>query len=85
METKIEVMIALGVAVGVNCIPCFDHLYGRSKDVGLNEDDIKRIFQIAEKVKGGAAVFMKNAVCDVAGDFTEKMEACGCPADEGCI
>ncbi len=85
MEPKTEVMIALGVAIGVNCIPCFDHLYGRSKEVGLDEEEIKRIFQIAEKVKGGAALFIKKAVSDVAGNMGEKMETCGCPEGGGCM
>ena len=85
METKTEVMIALGVAIGVNCIPCFDHLYGRSREVGLKDEEIMKIFQIAEKVKGGAAMFIKKAVSDVAGEMTEKMETCGCPDNGGCI
>ncbi len=85
MEDRTEVMIALGVAIGVNCIPCFDHLYGRSQEVGLKEDEIKRIFQIAEKVKGGAALFIKKAVCDVTGEMNEKTQTCGCPEGGGCM
>ena len=67
MDSKTEVMVALGVAMGVNCIPCFDHLYAKSKEVGLSDEDVQRISQIADKVKGGAAMFLKNAVIDVAG------------------
>ena len=25
MDEKTEILVALGVAIGVNCIPCFDH------------------------------------------------------------
>ncbi len=85
MEDRTEVMIALGVAIGVNCIPCFDHLYGKSKEVGLDDEEIKRIFQITEKVKGGAAMFIKKAVCDVAGSMDKKIETCGCPEGGGCM
>lgn len=85
METRTEVMIALGVAIGVNCIPCFDHLYGRSKEVGLTDEEIKNIFHIAEKVKGGAAMFIKKTVSDVAGEMNNKIETCGCPDKPGCI
>lgn len=84
MEARTEVMVALGVAVGVNCIPCFDNLYGKSKEVGLNDEEIKQIFRIAERVKGGAAMFIKKAVSDVTGEMKEKTASCGCPEGGGC-
>lgn len=84
MDSKIEVMVALGTALGVNCIPCFDHLYAQSKEVGLTDDDVRKISQIADKVKGGAAVFMKKAVADVAGEPTEVYEPCACPTEGRC-
>ena len=61
MDSKTEVMVALGAALGVNCIPCFDHLYTRSKEVGLTNEDVRQICRIADKVKGGAAMFIKHA------------------------
>ncbi|MGD9217607.1 MAG: hypothetical protein PVJ84_22540 [Desulfobacteraceae bacterium] len=84
MDSKTEVMIALGVAMGANCIPCFDHLYAKSKEVGLSDGQVQRISQIADKVKGGAAMFLKKAVIDVAGESNEKYEPCGCPPGGGC-
>ena len=84
MDPKTEVMVALGTALGVNCIPCFDHLYARSKEVGMTDEDIRTISRIADKVKGGAAVFIKKAVADVAGEPVDAGEPCGCPTGEGC-
>lgn len=84
MDSKTEVMVALGAALGVNCIPCFDHLYAKAKEVGLNDEDVRKISQIADKVKGGAALFIKKAVADVAGEPTEAGEPCGCPSGGGC-
>lgn len=84
MDSKTEVMVALGAALGVNCIPCFDHLYTRSKEVGLTDEDVRQISQIADKVKGGAAMFIKKAVAEVAGEPTEAGEPCGCPSGGGC-
>ena len=85
MDSRTEVMVALGTALGVNCIPCFDHLYTRSKEVGLTDEDVRRICQIADKVKGGAAMFIKQAVIDVAGEPAEVDEPCSCPTGGGCI
>lgn len=84
MDSKTEVMVALGAALGVNCIPCFDHLYTRSKEVGLTDEDVRQVSQIADKVKGGAAMFIKKAVAEVAGEPTEAGEPCGCPSGGGC-
>jgi len=84
MDSKTEVMVALGTALGVNCIPCFDHLYAKAKEVGLSDGEIRKISLIADKVKGGAAMFIKKAVADVAGEPTEDFEPCGCPSGGGC-
>ena len=84
MDSKTEVMVALGVAMGVNCIPCFDHLYARSKEVGVADADVQHVLQIAEKVKGGAAMFIKNAVCDIAGEPEKTYEPCQCPTAGAC-
>jgi len=84
MDAKTEVMVALGAAIGVNCIPCFDHLYAKSKEVGLTDGDVVKIMQIAEKVKGGAAMFIKNAVVEVVGQPAEAYDPVGCPAGGGC-
>ena len=85
MDSRTEVMVALGTALGVNCIPCFDHLYTRSKEVGLTDEDVRQICRIADKVKGGAAMFIKQAVIDVAGEPGEAHEPCSCPTGGGCI
>lgn len=84
MDPKTEVMVALGVAIGVNCIPCFNHLYARSKEVGLTDEDVRRVCRTADKVKGGAAMFIKNAVSDAAGAPVEAEAACTCPSGGGC-
>jgi hypothetical protein len=84
MDSKTEVMVALGAALGVNCIPCFDHLYTRSKEVGLTDEDVRQICRIADKVKGGAAMFIKQAVIDVAGEPVEADAPCDCLSGGGC-
>ena len=84
MDPRTEVMVALGVAIGVNCIPCFDHLYSRAKEVGLTDEEVRAVCRTADKVKGGAAVFIKNAVIEAAGTPVEAETACSCPTDGGC-
>ena len=72
-------MVALGAAVGVNCIPCFDHLYEKAKEVGLAEEEIREIVATAYKVKNGASVFLKQAIDDQIGVVDHTDQPCCSP------
>ena len=84
MDQKSEVMIALGTAIGVNCIPCFDHLYAKAKEIGLEDMEIKKIAEIAHKVKSGASMFLKKAMEDVVGEVNDAQQPCCSPEKGGC-
>ncbi|MFH1980402.1 MAG: hypothetical protein ABIL58_01030 [Pseudomonadota bacterium] len=77
MDRKAELMVALGTAIGANCIPCFDHLYAKSREIGMADDDIQAVAAVAHKVKNGAAMFMKSAVAELAGEAPETAAGCG--------
>ena len=76
MDEKTEIMIALGIAIGVNCIPCFDHLYSKSQEIKLDEDEVRAIAEIASKVKNGASIFMKNTIAETLGDTPASEQPC---------
>jgi len=89
MDRKQEVMVALGAAIGANCIPCFDHLYARAKEMNLDDNDIRIAIETGFKVKNGAMVFIKNAVSDVVGELQNDQQTCceafpGACGDDGC-
>jgi alkylhydroperoxidase/carboxymuconolactone decarboxylase family protein YurZ len=84
MDKKTEVMVALGAAIGVNCIPCFDHLYSKAKEIKMNDEEIKEIVEIAGKVKNGASTFLKQAVSDVVGDVDDSRQSCCGPSQSAC-
>mgnify|MGYP003565680029 CR=1 FL=1 len=83
MDRKSEIIVALGTAIGANCIPCFDHLYAKGREIGLADADVQAVAAVALKVKNGAAVFMRNSVSELAGDISDPPAACG-DADTGC-
>ena len=76
MDEKTEIMVALGIAIGVNCIPCFDHLYSKSREIKLDENEVRAIAEIANKVKNGASIFMKNTIAEVLGDKATAEQPC---------
>jgi len=83
MDSKTQVMVALGAAIGVNCIPCFDHLYGKAKGVGLGDDDIRDIILTAYKVKNGASTFLKHAIDEQVGIVDNDEQPC-CTPETNC-
>ena len=76
MEHKTDIMISLAVALGTNCIPCFDHLYSKAKESGIEDHEIKRIVEIADKVKNGTAIFLKQAIRENLGEPSEALQPC---------
>jgi alkylhydroperoxidase/carboxymuconolactone decarboxylase family protein YurZ len=76
MDKKIEVMVSLGAAIGANCIPCFDYIYAKAKELGLAEAEIHGVVEVAFKVKNGAQMFMKNAVTEMTGEPAEVSQPC---------
>ena len=79
MDSKTQVMVALGAAIGVNCIPCFDHLYAKAKEVGLGEADVREAILTAYKVKNGAATFLKQAIDEQVGILDNEAQPCCAP------
>jgi 4-carboxymuconolactone decarboxylase len=84
MDKKIEVMVALGAAIGVNCIPCFDHLYSKAKEIHMDDEEIKEIVKIASKVKNGASMFLNQAITDVVGGISEPEQSCSGSLKSSC-
>jgi len=82
MDSKTQIMVSLGTAIGANCIPCFDHLYARARELDINDEEIQRIIEIASKVKNGASIFMKNAVNEFMGTPPESEVPC-CDQSKG--
>ena len=76
MAEKIDIMVALAAAIGANCIPCFDNLYERAKELGISNEEIIRISETANKVKTGASIFIKNAINDTIGMKQESEQPC---------
>jgi len=76
MDKKTEAMISLGAAIGSNCIPCFDNLYARSKELGIDDTDINKVIEISLGVRNGASMVLKTAINDTTGKFKYTQDTC---------
>lgn len=84
MNEKTDVMIALAAAIGANCIPCFDNLYEKARALGVSNEEVLKITEIAGKVKTGASIFIKNAINDTLGMAPETDQPCCAETRKAC-
>lgn len=84
INEKTDVKIALAAAIGANCVPCFDSLYERAKGLGVSNEEILKIAEIANKVKTGASIFIKNAINDTMGMKPETDQPCCAGTNNAC-
>ena len=76
MDNRTEVMIAMGAAIGANCIPCFDHLYAKARELRLSEAEIEKVVALGFKVKNGASLVLQKAIGEVAKIEADPAAAC---------
>jgi AhpD family alkylhydroperoxidase len=84
MDEKTKIMVALGVSTAVNCIPCFQHYYGKAGKLGLTAEEIKEAVEVANQVKNGANLTIKAAVNDCIGGEQRNHQACGGSSGSSC-
>ena len=86
MSDKENIQIALAAAVGANCIPCFDHLFEKARQVGLKTEEIQHVVHLATKVKNGAHVYLKTHIDDTLGvkEVEISESCCGSSGKEAC-
>jgi AhpD family alkylhydroperoxidase len=77
MDEKTKIVVALGVSTALNCIPCFQHYFGKAEKMGLTSEEIKEAVEMANQVKNGANLTIKAAVYDCIGLRKQNPPTCG--------
>jgi hypothetical protein len=84
MDEKTKVLICLGAANAANCIPCFEHYFGKAKAVGLTLEEIQEAVNLASQVKKGGHLAIKNRINDVMGREKEYDLPCDRQTNSSC-
>ncbi len=78
-------LVALGAAVGSNCVPCIVFHVREARDCGLTDDEIQEAVDSAHRLKQTPATLVLNAahheLSDVPSEPSEDVSAtggCGC-------
>jgi 4-carboxymuconolactone decarboxylase len=48
-------LIAIGAAIGSNCIPCVEYHIGAGRQIGISDDEIRAAIALADKVRRAPA------------------------------
>jgi alkylhydroperoxidase/carboxymuconolactone decarboxylase family protein YurZ len=84
MDERTKVLICLGSATAANCIPCFEHYFGKAKVVGLAPEEIQETVDLASQVKKGAHMAIKNCINGLMGEEKEYALPCNRQASKSC-
>jgi alkylhydroperoxidase/carboxymuconolactone decarboxylase family protein YurZ len=67
MDEKIELLICLGAATAANCVPCFEHYFSKARVAGVEVEQVLKAVELANKVKTGSSIVMRNSITDIMG------------------
>ena len=51
LHEKTKELVAIGAAIGGNCIPCFKWHYKKCRELGISDEEIKEAIKMAKTVK----------------------------------
>lgn len=77
-------LVALGASLGCNCIPCVVYHVGIARQLGVADEEIEEVVELADKVrKVPAAQVLKTALAQIGkaeDESRERAESCkpGC-------
>lgn len=77
MDERTRILICLGSATAANCVPCFEHFYGKAEAARLTHEEIKEAVNLAVQVKHGANIVIGKSIKNIMGP-EKKSEMPGC-------
>lgn len=78
-------LVALGAAVGSNCVPCVVFHVQEARDCGLTDDEIREAVDSADKLKQTPATLVLNAAHQELSEVpSESQESDAAPSGCGC-
>jgi hypothetical protein len=80
MEEKTRLLIALGAAAAVNCLPCGEHIMAAAQAAGISPEEMEQAWQVSQKVKLGADEVTQSWLRDQVAGGGGEVASCSCAA-----
>jgi alkylhydroperoxidase/carboxymuconolactone decarboxylase family protein YurZ len=84
MDDRTNILICLGASTAANCIPCFEHYFGKAEALNLSPDVIQEAVDLASKVKNGAHIATKTGLERIMGKKPQATQSCCEKSDPSC-
>lgn len=65
MDEKTRELIAVGASVSGHCQPCLAHHVGKSREMGISEEEIREAIRVGNMVEKGAMSAMREFSTEV--------------------
>lgn len=76
-------LVALGAAMGSNCVPCVEHHISEARKSGLTDSQISEAIQFADKIRKVPAAKVFNAALQLLGADAVSSASNDAPCGEG--
>ncbi len=78
-------LVAIGAAVGSNCVPCVVFHLKEAKDCGITDAELTEVIELADKLKKVPSKLVLNAANEeINGAPVEPEASTDCRSDCGC-
>ena len=84
MDERTRLLICLGAATAANCIPCFEHYFGKAESTGLASEEIQEAVDLASQVKKGAHMAIRNCINGLLSEDKKYPLPCDRQANKSC-
>ncbi len=84
MDEKTSLLICLASSTAANCIPCFEHYHKKASGIGLSSEEILEAVELANKVKSGAHLLMRNSIKTFMGAEASPVSSGCSPSQRSC-
>jgi len=84
IDERTRLLINIGAAMAANCIPCFEHYYGKAVAAGIDAGEITERREAAASVSKGAHLALRNRINDIMKKGVKRDLPCGAPGAPNC-
>jgi AhpD family alkylhydroperoxidase len=80
LSSRERELVALGAALGSNCVPCIEYRVPAARKAGLSDSQIEEAIRLAEKVRQVPARMVLQSALARVGEGTPATAGCTCRA-----
>ncbi len=82
LTTRDRELVAIGAALGSNCIPCIESHIPKARKAGLSDSEIREAVQLADELRQVPAAKVLKTALTILGETSHDKPESDAPAEE---